>query len=212
MKRKVTAMVLTVVMALSMANTALAAGWQKDNTGWWWQEDNGTYPTNIWKWVDGNADGIAECYYFDGNGYCLLNTRTPDGYYVNADGAWVEGGMVQTQGAFANNVQEVNKAQESQTNTYADNYSGVYMVPWYESENSRSTRAVTLTYDAASNTVVYFEPISNYRSTYTYFGAGLNGWTCFEIETEEEKDAIFFSAPGVLEAFAWDHYESVHRN
>ena len=183
MKRKVTAMVLTVVMVLSMANTALAAGWQKDNTGWWWQEDNGTYPTNIWKWIDGNADG-----------------------------AWVEGGVVQTQGALANNVQEVNKTQESQTNTYADNYSGVYMVPWYESEDSRSTRAVTLTYDAASNTVVYFEPISNYRSTYTYFGTGLNGWTCFEIETEEEKDAIFFSAPGVLEAFAWDHYESVHRN
>lgn len=212
MKRKITAMVLTAAMALSMSSTVLAAGWQKNNTGWWWQEDNGTYPMNTWKWLDGNADGVSECYYFDGNGYCLLNTRIPDGYNVNTDGAWVEGGVVQTQSTAGNKAGDTNKTQETQTNTYADDYSGVYMVPWYESENNRSNRAVTLTYDAASNTIVYYEPISNYKSTYTYFGTGLNGWTFFELETEEEKDAIFFSAPGVLEAYAWDGFESVHRN
>lgn len=73
-----------------------AAGWQNDGTGWWWQNDNGSYPSNTWQWIDGNYDGIAECYYFDGNGYCLMNAQTPDGQTVNADGAWVVDGIVQT--------------------------------------------------------------------------------------------------------------------
>lgn len=73
-----------------------ASGWQQDNTGWWWQNDNGSYPSNTWQWIDGNYDGIAECYYFDGNGYCLMNAQTPDGQTVNADGAWVVDGIVQT--------------------------------------------------------------------------------------------------------------------
>lgn len=96
MRRKVTTVALTAVMAISMSSTALAAGWQRDNTGWWWQNDNGSYPSNTWQWLDGNHDGVAECYYFDGNGYCLMNAQTPDGQTVNADGAWVVDGIVQT--------------------------------------------------------------------------------------------------------------------
>ena len=41
--------------------------------------------------------GPAECYYFDWNGYCLLNTVTPDGYRVNENGAWIVDGVVQVQ-------------------------------------------------------------------------------------------------------------------
>ena len=39
---------------------------------------------------------MAECYYFAPNGYVLTNT-TIDGSEVNADGAWVVNGVVQTQ-------------------------------------------------------------------------------------------------------------------
>ena len=52
---------------------------------------------NSWQWLDGNNDGIAESYYFDGNGYMLANTTTSDGYTVKADGAWTVNGVVQTQ-------------------------------------------------------------------------------------------------------------------
>lgn len=45
-------------------------------------------PVSQWKWLDGNKDGIYECYAFDSNGYIYTNTTTPDGYTVNADGAW----------------------------------------------------------------------------------------------------------------------------
>lgn len=87
---------LTVsVMSLSSGLTAFAGEWKQNDTGWWYQKDDGTWYSNGWQWIDGNNDGVSECYYFDANGYMLANTTTPDGYRVNADGAWVEHGTVQ---------------------------------------------------------------------------------------------------------------------
>ena len=88
---------LAAMMVFGSTMTSFAAQWQRNDIGWWWQEDNGTWPANTWKWLDGNGDNIAECYYFDGNGYMLANTTTPDNYQVNADGAWIVNDVVQTQ-------------------------------------------------------------------------------------------------------------------
>lgn len=38
-------------------------GWQKNDTGWWYQHSDGSYTTNGWEKINGNW------YYFDGNGY-----------------------------------------------------------------------------------------------------------------------------------------------
>lgn len=89
-KRLLAIVIATATMALQ-AMPAMAAEWKQDNTGWWYQEDNGSYPTNSWKWINGR------CYYFDSNGYMLANTTTPDGYTVDATGAWTVNGVVQTQ-------------------------------------------------------------------------------------------------------------------
>ena len=97
-KKRVLALALAVMMTGSMSMTTLAGQWEQENNNVKYQEDNGSYPVNTWKWIDGNNDGVAECYYFDGNGYMLSNTTTPDGYQVNASGAWVVNGIVQTQG------------------------------------------------------------------------------------------------------------------
>lgn len=79
-------------------------GWVKDAKGWKYRNDDQTEMKNQWKSI-GN-----KWYYFDGDGYMktgwfqqggkwyycnedgemLANTRTPDGYYVGADGAWVQ--------------------------------------------------------------------------------------------------------------------------
>ena len=90
MKKAITIVIATATMA-SQAMPAMAAEWKQDNTGWWYQEDNGSYPTNSWKWING------KCYYFDSNGYMLASTTTPDGYTVDATGAWTVNGVVQTQ-------------------------------------------------------------------------------------------------------------------
>lgn len=90
-----------LMMSVMAAVPAFAAGWQKNNTGWWYgtNADNSTWYANGWQWVDGNGDGVAECYYFDGNGYIATNGTTPDGYQVNGDGQWMQNGVVQTKGA-----------------------------------------------------------------------------------------------------------------
>lgn len=76
MKRKSTLAVISIAMSLSMASTSFAGEWQ---------------------WIDGNGDGIAECYYME-NGTALTNATTPDGYQVDGTGAWIVDGVVQTQG------------------------------------------------------------------------------------------------------------------
>lgn len=96
--KRATAFTLTAALTISSVMPAFAAGWQQNAKGWWWKNDNATYPKNEWVWLDGNGDGVSECYYFDGNGYLVTNATTPDGYLVNADGQWMENGQVKTKG------------------------------------------------------------------------------------------------------------------
>lgn len=97
MKKTWKTVVLTGVMSLALAIPAFAGSWQTDAAGYWYQNDDSTYPASCWKWIDGNNDGVAECYYFDERGCLLVSTITPDGCTVDANGAWVVNGIVQTQ-------------------------------------------------------------------------------------------------------------------
>lgn len=97
MKKTLAAIVAGGILTLAMTVSSLAAGWQSDAVGWWWQNDDGSYPKNCWQWIDGNGDGTAESYYFNEAGYLLVSTVTPDGYTVDANGAWTVNGIVQTQ-------------------------------------------------------------------------------------------------------------------
>ena len=98
-RHKNTMRAVSLFAASALAITPImASGWQHNDKGWWYgtNNDNSAWHKGGWKWVDGNNDGIAECYYFDANGYILSNTTTPDGYTVNSDGAWVKDGKTQT--------------------------------------------------------------------------------------------------------------------
>lgn len=105
--------IISVAMVMSMSMTAFAGQWQSDANGWWWQNDNGSYPTNTWQWIDGNNDGTAESYYFNPQGYCLMNTTTPDGYTVNPAGAWIVDGVVQTKAIKTENATQDTPSQNS---------------------------------------------------------------------------------------------------
>lgn len=52
-------------------------------------------------------------------GYCLLNTLTPDNYTVDANGAWIVNGMIQTQLADANGSETGAIQQASYVGVYA---------------------------------------------------------------------------------------------
>lgn len=98
MKRmKKTLYILTAIMLITMMTsfTVWAGKWRMGDGKWWYDNENGTYLVNGWHWVDGNGDGMAECYFFDENGWILTNSMTPDGYQVDANGAWNINGIVQ---------------------------------------------------------------------------------------------------------------------
>lgn len=75
-------MAMTMILSLSLVSTVFAGTWQPQTTVQWrYQNDDGSYATG---WVQ--DDG--KYYYLDSNGIMLTDTRTPDGYYVGADGVW----------------------------------------------------------------------------------------------------------------------------
>ena len=78
----------TVAMMSAFTMNTYAGNWVQNSTGWWYDWGNGSWPSSSWQWIDGNSDGVAECYYFDRFGYCMVNTTTPDNYQVNSAGAW----------------------------------------------------------------------------------------------------------------------------
>ena len=82
----------TVLLSAALLSTpALAGEWRANSTGFWYVNDDGSYPTNAWQWIDGDGDGIYQCFAFDENGYLMLNQTTPDGYLVGEAGAWFDG-------------------------------------------------------------------------------------------------------------------------
>lgn len=95
--KKIAVLLTTMAAVVLLSITAFAGSWEQNAGGWKYKLDNGTYATNGWQWIDSNGDGLAESYYFDANGFCLQNTTTPDGYTVDANGAWVKDGKIQTQ-------------------------------------------------------------------------------------------------------------------
>lgn len=99
MKKRLFAAAMAGLMTIALAMPAYAGEWKQDSAGWWYQNDDASYPSNGWTWVDG------KCYYFTPEGYCLMGTQTPDGYTVDASGAWVVDGVVQTQGPVQDNTQ-----------------------------------------------------------------------------------------------------------
>ena len=83
--------------AVLTASPAMAGDWKKgtgENADSWWYDLGSGKWAKGWEWIDGDNDGVAEKYYFDQNGWLLTGTVTPDGFTVNAEGAWVDGGNV----------------------------------------------------------------------------------------------------------------------
>ncbi|RHR46054.1 hypothetical protein DWX10_27245 [Clostridium sp. AF18-27] len=107
--------ILTLVMALCLMVpiTSFAGEWKEDNKGYWYVNDDGSYIIGQWEWIDGNNDGLAECYYFNENGYLEVNTVI-DGYEVNNDGAWIVNSVIQRKDS---NITQNNTSSTSNRNS-----------------------------------------------------------------------------------------------
>lgn len=91
--------------------------WKKNETGWWYENADGSYTSNNWQKINGewyrfDNSGYMQTGWYqdqDGNWYYLSqeqganegkmqrNKTTPDGYYVGSDGAWIQDHQKQTQ-------------------------------------------------------------------------------------------------------------------
>lgn len=60
---------------------SMATGWINDKGSWYYLKDSGAMATG---WIKDNG----KWYYLASSGNMLSNTRTPDGYYVDANGVW----------------------------------------------------------------------------------------------------------------------------
>ncbi len=85
--------------------------WLRDHVGWWYRYSNGSYPINGWKeinntwycfdsvgymrtgWIQASDGKYYYCDQRAGSteGAMLTNQRTPDGFWVDESGAWVQG-------------------------------------------------------------------------------------------------------------------------
>lgn len=180
--RKSILMAASALMTVALTFPAFAA-WQSDASGWWWQNDDGSWPANTWQWIDGDQDGTAESYYFGADGYLLTDTTTPDGYTVNADGAWVENGVVQTQA-------QAPAQEQAQT---GGKYDGEYKL-FYDYSSNRP-------YDYPSTAIITTQPdgkiLLSYDSgqqrlmTYTEEGTSIKGTPTYIYEKDENNPDDF---------------------
>lgn len=82
----------------------MVTGWQYINNNWYYMNSQGAMLTG-WQYINGywyylNSQGAmvtgwiqtgGRWYYCVPNGEMLTNSRTPDGYYVGSNGAWIQG-------------------------------------------------------------------------------------------------------------------------
>ncbi len=186
--KKATLIALAASMTIGAGFTSLAAGWKSDENGWWWEDDHGGYYANCWAWLDGNGDGVAESYCFDARGYLYADTTTPDGYKVNADGAWVKDGVVQTKSTSTTDTNDASKSNQN------DDYSGTYVT---------SYATYILTYNKSTNSIhqkSFYNDGSYFEDDYVYNGI-YAGIIYFDLDSDEDKDCIMFAGPGRMYAY-----------
>ena len=88
MQKKKGRQILAVIMATMMAaQSANAASWVQDYVGWWWQDNDNSYPVNQWREVNG------AWYWFDDNGYMATGWKEIRGawYWLDENGAMATG-------------------------------------------------------------------------------------------------------------------------
>ena len=116
------------------------ADWVKgeNKNAWWYDLGNGNYYKSSWQWIDGNHDGIAECYCFDENGWMFENTITPDWFTVNENGAWTVDNIVQAKNAHLISQNNTNNS----TDTVSKNFTETKNKNLSETRNNEKNQSI----------------------------------------------------------------------
>ena len=83
MRKRIAVAVLAGTLSLACTVPAFADQWRKDNRGWWYQLNDGSYPQSSWKQING------KWYYFFED-HTMAVSQYINSYYVGKDGAWIQ--------------------------------------------------------------------------------------------------------------------------
>lgn len=189
------AVVAGVALSMLLSSTAMAGTWKKgdgeNQNRWWYDNENGTYAHSGWQWLDGNKDGAAECYYFDSEGWLLTGTTTPDGYQVNADGAWTVNGAVQTKNTAAVNASVGGEYNYYMTAIYVKN----------EQTNSYDLYKETKRFENEVTGEVYNNEVWDER--YSIGEAADLADLNIYVQTDGENRLIQYGENDIMDGFRW---------
>lgn len=74
--KKITILLTTAAIMAATPFSVFAGEWKQDTTGYWYQNDDGTYPASSWKEING------QWYYFAADGYMNVGwVKVPDQWY-----------------------------------------------------------------------------------------------------------------------------------
>lgn len=108
--------IVTAAMIMSASITSFAGQWNRNDKGWWYQNDDKTYLKSTWFEYNG------KWYYFNAEGYMLENTTTPDGYKVDANGAYIKEVVNNTTSTSTSNTKATNSAKSSSKDSSVISY------------------------------------------------------------------------------------------
>ncbi|SEA88092.1 Putative cell wall binding repeat-containing protein [Oribacterium sp. KHPX15] len=162
MKRYFKALVASALIVCMMSITAYSAAWTQTADGnWYFIRDDGTFALNNWELIDGKY------YYFDAQGRMLANTTTPDGYYVGADGAWVQNTTTTSDTTTATSTISTSE-NKSNINTKYKEYAGLF------------ARSIKDSYPSAEFSAIYCQPYTNEK-----------GENCVAVVTQYRIRSVF---------------------
>lgn len=190
MKKKVLT-TLTIGLTLFSATPVFADEWKQNSTGWWYQNDDGSYPADTWKnisnkWYYFKSDGYMNTGWVKVNGqwyYCEPSgeMRTAElqtdimTFKFNADGACInfyDNNTPSTQAGWAN--YDTSSLETWTNNILNENiiyYNGQY---WAKPDYVNSLK---------NENIVYYHDISNEEMINRYRLADID----FDIDTSENK-------------------------
>lgn len=159
----------------------LNSGWIQDDTGWWYRNEDGSYPFNTWKQIDNNwyyfnSDGYMMTgwfqdnniwYYLKDNGAMLTNDWAQDSigwYYMGEDGKPVTGWyQVGTTWYYFNSdgLMATNKWVEDSVSQYYMDNDGKMTIGWLELDGKQyyfnGTGALQTGLQVIDNELFYFD-------------------------------------------------------
>ncbi len=86
MRKKWMLVMAVSVLTMAVSVPAYAGEWKKNDKGWWWEAEDGSYPTDCAMRIGSEKTGESNCCYFDSEGYLITNTRLEDGTYIDENG------------------------------------------------------------------------------------------------------------------------------